>query len=388
MPKNDRPAKIKLTKNSAVGPYLGYALQVVRFTQYLMDQEPQKFVSLEYLDDVCVHDEHGATILEQNKSSLVGNPLSDKSIEFWKTILNWLHHITKHGTNNDRLTFRLYVIGGNPGNWATWINDCNTQSEADKIISDLSAFLKQFDKRTGAGKIINAISSCETLKLRYVFINTTILCTKSSPLSPIRKYFRMTQEPETIDLMVSLAIGNTKRIIDDQLRFMNDPLLKVETYQKQFRQLYRKHDLSCVLPELSSKPQQKTLIHTFQQNPVFVQQLSAVNASRNMILKAVSAVLRTRQEFERWAANCLIYAGSVDELFEILVDHFEDLAAYVEIDKAHLADAQKGYAIYLDCCRVQTTIERKPMPPFVIRGSYNELADEIRVWWHPSFSGK
>ena len=49
---------------------------------------------LEFLDDVAVHNPDCTVILEQTKSALRQNPLSDWAVDLWKALANWLESVS------------------------------------------------------------------------------------------------------------------------------------------------------------------------------------------------------------------------------------------------------------------------------------------------------
>ena len=61
---------VKAVKHAAPGPYLGFALQPVRLCYHLLTCPKGAHVSLEYLDDVAIHNSDNTFILEQTKSAL------------------------------------------------------------------------------------------------------------------------------------------------------------------------------------------------------------------------------------------------------------------------------------------------------------------------------
>ncbi|NGQ93333.1 hypothetical protein G5V65_20815 [Rhodobacter sp. HX-7-19] len=76
--------EIKPTKHSAPGQYLGFALQPVRAFYYLLTAPKGAKVALELQDDVSVHYADGSVCLEQTKSALKQNPISDWDEDLWK----------------------------------------------------------------------------------------------------------------------------------------------------------------------------------------------------------------------------------------------------------------------------------------------------------------
>jgi hypothetical protein len=87
----DETARAKVIGTGAApGQYLGYGLQDVRLCMRLLSANDGDVVSLEYLDDVAIRKADGCYLLEQNKSALSRNPVSDWSASLWKTFANWL----------------------------------------------------------------------------------------------------------------------------------------------------------------------------------------------------------------------------------------------------------------------------------------------------------
>src|SRR6185312_349079 len=76
-------------KHAAPGQYLGYALQPVRLCYHLLSCQKGAEVSLEYLDDIAVHS-GGSVLLEQCKSALSHNPISNWADDLWKAFANWI----------------------------------------------------------------------------------------------------------------------------------------------------------------------------------------------------------------------------------------------------------------------------------------------------------
>src|SRR5262249_18722272 len=105
----------QLVKHAAAGPYLGFALQPVRLCYYLLSSPRDSSVSLEYLDDVAVHYADGTLLLEQCKSALAHNPISDWSDDLWKTVANWLDAVEAQKVDGAKTSFQLYVTPPKPG---------------------------------------------------------------------------------------------------------------------------------------------------------------------------------------------------------------------------------------------------------------------------------
>ena len=100
---------VKPSKHSAPGQYLGFALQPVRLCYHLLTCEKGASVSLEHHDDVAIHHADGTLTLEQTKSALKQNPMSDWASDLWKAVANWLDSAAKGEINADETNFLFYV---------------------------------------------------------------------------------------------------------------------------------------------------------------------------------------------------------------------------------------------------------------------------------------
>jgi len=81
------PKGRKQRSTNVPGQFLGFSLQVTRLTHLLTQAKAGSRGSLEVLDDVAIEAADGATTAVQSKSALTGNPLSDNSSVFWKTLV-------------------------------------------------------------------------------------------------------------------------------------------------------------------------------------------------------------------------------------------------------------------------------------------------------------
>lgn len=105
----------KPPKAAAAGQYLGFSLQQLRACFHLFSAADGDSVSLEYLDDVAVHRADGSLLLEQDKSTLTGNPASDKAEDLWKTFANWATLCTGKAIDPAMTDFRLFITPAKTG---------------------------------------------------------------------------------------------------------------------------------------------------------------------------------------------------------------------------------------------------------------------------------
>lgn len=95
--------------SNAPGQLLGYALQFPRALYHLLLCGPGDAVCVEVLGDVATLHASGTVKAEEDKSSIQANPVSNKSVDFWKTLANWITGINDGTYDIDKTTFILYT---------------------------------------------------------------------------------------------------------------------------------------------------------------------------------------------------------------------------------------------------------------------------------------
>lgn len=93
---------------TAAGQLLGYILQLPRALCRLLEVGPGGAVGVEVLGDVTAYLPDGESINEEDKSSVSGNPLTDRATDLWKTFYNWIKLIEDGSVDPDKTRFVLY----------------------------------------------------------------------------------------------------------------------------------------------------------------------------------------------------------------------------------------------------------------------------------------
>ena len=91
------------------GTYLGFSLQATRFLVRILKAAIGDVVCLEVFDDVGIEQADGTRIAEQNKSNLTHNPLSDRSVDLWKTFGIWIDACVCGRLDPDKTIFEIYT---------------------------------------------------------------------------------------------------------------------------------------------------------------------------------------------------------------------------------------------------------------------------------------
>lgn len=373
---------MKPAKHSAPGQYLGFALQPVRLCYHLLTCPAGAKVSLEYLDDIAIHAADGSVTLEQTKSALKQNPLSDWANDFWKALANWLDAVEK-GTAPGDAEFRLYVTPVRTGPRAQAMSDATTKADVASITAALAADVAKLKKPPGCMEFVQRFLDATDEERFCVVSRLTVVSTDDDPVAPIRDRLSTAVPPAILDHLCQAAIGMAKQQADRLIQEGKPAFLDGDAFKVEFRAFVQKNNLPGLLVPLTGEPPAGTVASILAGRPTFIRQLELVELPEHDKVRAVSDFLRASANKAEWADAGLIFKQSLDEWDQDLVRHHGLIAGEIEDVFPEIAAARRGRIVYGRCCQVREPLDGRAVPLHFISGCFNELADDRRLGWHP-----
>lgn len=122
----------------------------------------------------------------------------------------------------------------------------------------------------------------------------------------------------------------------------------------------------------------------------FVEQLGLIGVNQNRILHAIKNYYRAFEHRSRWLREELLYVGDLERYEERLIEEwdvmFEQMRDELGADAADEAKTRAAQGLYK---WVETGAHQSIRPavsePAIARGTYQMLADDLRVGWHVEF---
>ncbi|WP_155773763.1 ABC-three component system protein [Methylorubrum extorquens] len=373
------------TKSAAPGQYLGYGLQDVRLCHHLLKAPKGSLVSLEYIDDTAIHHPGGAALLEQSKSALSSNPLSDSSVELWKSLSNWAKLCTNDAVDPTKTLFRLYVCPPKEGELAHLMHAATTDAEAAIVLAKIARKVTPTNKAKGCNPYITQFIDTGEKTCKKIILNFRIVI-EEDPIEPIRELLRLSVLSTTLDDFCAYAIGAAKNHIAALIRAGEPPVIEAEIFRKNLQAFIRKHGALGLLVPTTEGPTDTQVASALAATPVFVQQLLKINMKQEHLVRAVSDFLRSDADRTFWAADGRIVEESLDELHYGLEAHFQNMRDEVEDLHSAMAAETRGRQVYRQCVKHQAPLEGRSVPSYFIPGTYNMLANNCRVGWHPNYN--
>lgn len=381
---DETPQRRTGNRAAAPGPYLGYSLQPVRLCYYLLTAEPSSSVSIEHLDDVAVH-AADSTLLEQTKSATGQNPISDWSPELWKTFANWIDAIQNDQVNVEKTQFRLYVTPPHCGDLAQRLNDASTDEAADQAIERIVEELASLPKKPASHRYLKKLLDLDHVKRRTLIKHFQLESAHNDPVDAIRKYVRVTVSAAMVDTCCKYAIGRAKEEADRLIRAGATPLIHAGDFQTAFIAFVHKHDLSGLLTSIAPLPSDELVEQTLALAPPFVRQLDLVEMPSDLLLRAVSDYLQASVNKTHWAEAGQIVRESLAELDDSLVREHGLIQLELEETQSAMDPKGRGRLLYARCGHSKQKLEGREVPAHFIPGCFNDLADRLRLGWHPQY---
>ena len=375
---------IKANKHVAPGPYLGFALQPVRLCFHLLTCPRGARVSLEVLDDVAIHHPDGVVTLEQAKSALKHNPLSDWSVDLWKTIANWADCVSEGQIVLEKSTFRLYVTPAHTGALAQALNDATNPADVALLIATIEAgHAKRRKARASSPFIDRFLATSHDTKV--AIIANLEVASEGDPIEALRALLRPTVDPQLIDLLCAAAIGMAKDQADQLIREGEPALIDADAFKASFRAFIQKNNLPGLLASFNPAPPQDQVVTTLTTRPTFIRQLEIIDTSQEDRLRAVSDFLRTSADKSIWAEKGLVFEGSLLEWDDDLIRRHGLIRGEIADLHAQADAALTGRLVYWRCAQLQAPLDGRTVPGHFVHGCFNSLANEMRLGWHPDY---
>ena len=370
---------------SAPGQYLGYGLQPVRLCFHLLSGGQSAAASIEHLDDVALRSSDETLLLEQTKSALKQNPISDWSEDLWKTFGNWIDSINSGLVDPTVAKFQLYVTPIRSGYWAQRLSDTNFPADVMSLISDLKRAVDARSRRPKCYKYLRQLFETDRRNATALVTNFRLRC-EDDPIEPIRSMLRLSVQEEILDHCCAYAIGLAKQKSDALIRVGQPAVLDTNEFQKEVRAFIAKNNLARMLPSFTTTPGLELIEQTLEDQPMFVRQLNIVEMPHSIMVRAIGDYLQSTSDKTDWAEKGLVVNDSLLEFDSNLLQRYE--LKKLEIDELYgdLESTGQGRLLYSRCISTSANLEGREVPAHFVPGCYNGLADRFELGWHPRFA--
>lgn len=378
-------AETRPAKHSAPGQYLGFALQPVRVFYHLLIAPKGAKVSLEYKDDVAVHHADGKLVLEQTKSALRQNPVSDWAYDLWKAFENWRAMIVAEEIDPKLTELCLYVTPRKTGAFVQLLSAAGDAAAAEASLKLIRTKLAKLKASPGCAEYLLPFLDAPIAQQTDIVARFKFDSEGADPLDAIRAVLAPIISESQIDVLIKSGIGQAKQLLDRLIQRGERPILDADAFRRDFHAFVRQNNLPGLLTSFGGAPSEDLVTDVASTRPTFIRQLELVEANDEERLRAVSDYLRASADKADWADRGVIFPGSLDTWDDDLVRRHGMIRGDVADLHSDRSAPVQGRLVYRQCAQHQAPLEGRAVPGHFVHGSYNDLADRRLVGWHADY---
>lgn len=386
-----RTRQTRMRSTVAPGQYLGYSLQATRFLVRLLEAKDGDHICLEVFEDVGVERKDGSRVAEQSKSNLKTNPLTDRSVGFWKTLRNWVEAATTNTLDPANTHFSLFVADPAVGQIAKSFHDASSVADARKAFDEARHVLGWDPARP------DCVAESLLPHLRVIFaadadLVARVLCrfhlmqsTAADPLDEIRPLMlaKLVSEDACGDV-IKWAHGWVKERIDRLIGKNQPARFAQQEFHVALLNYVRKHDRDDILRSIAGKPSDEE-VQSELAFRIYVRQAQLITLDETSVLAAVNDFLMASNDRTMWAEDGHISKAGVEAFSGELARTWKNKKDKVAVGYSDKTDIDRGKLLYYDCMDHTAKLEGLETPAHFTRGSFHALSEDQLIGWHPNY---
>jgi len=376
---------------NAIGPYLGYNLQTVRFLYRLLKADEGEVISLEAIGDVSSEAED-VVIVEEDKSGLATNPVSNKSVSLWKTFYNWLVAVQDGKIPIEKSIFILHVLQPKECDIANLFSEAKTLKDTKTALSkarqELAIGPNPPDKEWGIyAHTFLTDKSGQNVKIIQQF---RLEFGNSDPLADVRKHIHLHAaiEPEYLERAIGNLLGDVSARILTQTSQNLPAYVHKDDFLSSYKSIIQDFNRYGYIPVLGTEPSKSQVNRVVAQNTLIKQIRLVIEDDKRFedeAIKAATCYLRSSHERTIWGTKGVRENQFLDEFHGDLKSHYNRTKDEIDITHNSHPDQNRGHLLFLKCVQHQQTINGKTLPDFFTPGCYHGLAETKEIGWHPQY---
>jgi len=374
-------------KSAAPGQLLGFTLQFPRALYHLLKCGPGDSVCVEYLGDVATLLSDGSVVSEEDKSSIIGNPLTNKSTDLWKTFLNWIRAVNEGDLNVTKTRFVLYCNQSGEEGIVNLFSKAQTAKEAEEAIDSAKTILSDISKEhpiwpfydysvNQNRHLLQSIIERFDFQVRAGAGYEAILHELKGKLVP----------PSQVEFILKLINGWLVRTVAEYLVAKEPAIIKWEDFSHEFMVAFERSRRRELYDFTFNNPLSEVdIAEQARKRPYYVQQLEEIDLSEDKIIEAVTDYLRSKVNFDKWIEDEIIDDAAAKDFEARLHSYWETRRG--QLLKAHkdFSDQDHGQYLLDECKSRQEPLANQSPVRSTIAGTYHSLANIPTLGWHPQW---
>jgi hypothetical protein len=373
---------------------LGYSLQFTECVSSLLDAKAGSVVSIEVFEDVGVRAEDGTIDAIQVKSGGGANPVSDGSVQLWKTFRNWIDQCNTLQLNPINTKFTIYVNAKARGKLCDLMSKAGDPASA-KLAED--KIRETFTDKRG-GKLKRALGEGVKKQLEIVLHpdNAALLRliierfsqrsgSGSAYVDLLSRFQQYPLKTGVIEVTMVYIVGWTKKRLDELIEQSKPAKIDRNEFWQELTTYSEKAVQQPFLARLTSAYKPTTEEIDAELSRRYVRQLTLIDSDQNELIDAVTDYLSAKASAIEYFSRGILNESSLGDFESELKQHWKLNKLVVESEQESTNQIRVGRILLGRCLMTRILLQGAQVPSYFTPGCYHELADQCSVGWHPDY---
>lgn len=387
--------------HDASGQLTGYLYQILMALLSLLentDNEAQ--ICLEKFDDIAFIEDDEPLILIQTKHHLrQKSDLSNASVDLWRTINSWCDSIKKSPSGLITTKFLIITTASiQDDTAASFLLNTNIRN-TKKALEMLCETANVSHSKTNNDYYANFLGM--PLSQQQHLINNTFIYANSYSIEEIKqaimRFVRCATisqfEERVYDKLIGWWIKEIiKCLLSAELIFINR--MQIQNVLYDIAGEYQADSLPIDV-DFTQNPTSGELNQISQNSRIFIEQLKLIMLSDSRIKRCIRDYYNAFRQRSVWVREQLLLVNELSDYETLLIDEWNRLFLIMQENledrKGNSNEKIKtdaGKKLLNDIENLNINIREKVNKPFVMRGTYHDLANQLKVGWHVDFMNR
>lgn len=388
-----------MANHQASEQMIGYVYQI-RYALYLLleSDDVESNISIEKFDDIAFTNESGLdnTFIQLKHHTKNYGNLTNSSVDIWRTLNAWINEIRKNARLLDTTKFLIITTAQAPASSASSLLTTNKiKRDTESAFELLKQVAEKSTNASNSGYYKNFIDNISDISKKLV--NNIYIIDNSSNVTDtsekIKKILRYSCEHEHINSVFERLEGWWTNKSIEALSSPVPIYVNPRQIQSLIVNICREYS-SDNLPIDIGDFDIDNLNNSSYEDRLFYEQLRLIKASDRKLNIVLRDYIRAFEQRSKWVRDDLLYINELDRYETRLVEEWEhcytNMLDEIENNETQLNDVQIKYGRLLlkEIEDKDIRIRERCSEPFIMRGSYHMLADQLRVGWHADFKNR
>lgn len=382
------------TDFSAKEPSLGYNYQI-RYGLYLLLREKSKenpLIILEGLDDIVIDDIDSRDLYQTKLHINPTTDLSDRSVDFWKTIRVWSESITSNLLDINNTIFTLITtarVSSKSFISRLTVNSTQSRIEVLEKMCDICKETTNVTNKKGYDAFMH-LSSEQQVKLISSINVIDASLSIDETLTAIKKELKYSAPVGKIDLFVEKIEGwwfqQCILLLSQKKESISSKELQIKISDT--REMFSVDNLPDDFPDPLTIDEEEVASY---EERLFIKQLRIIAVRNNSLRNAISDFRRAFEQRSKWLRDDLTGINEYEKFDKQLFDYWHSIFALLKDDCENMTEEQLSSAgkSFYENFYIKSSpaykIRANFQPKYMTTGSCHMLADNKKIGWHPNF---